>query len=375
MEAMEHSLGLTESKNFTYEGEISLTSKKILKNINICYETYGQLNKNGDNAILICHALTADAHAAGYHSPNDKKPGWWDAMIGPGKAFDTNKYFVISSNVLGGCKGTTGPSSINPDTNMPFGLDFPVITIEDMVQVQKKLVDFLNVKKLIVVGGSMGGMQAMEWTISYPDMVKSTIIIASTARLSAQAIAFNAVARNAIISDKYFNNGNYYNKDFAPDYGLAIARMVGHITYLCEEAMHSKFGRDFKDGPSFDFGVDFQVESYLEYQGRIFVDRFDANSYLYITKAVDYYDPATKYGSLDVAFKKTNSRFLIISFDSDWLFTPEQSKELVCALIKAGKEVSAIELSSPCGHDAFLIENENQTKIIKSFLKKDEDAK
>lgn len=361
----------TETKYYKIESDISLECGKLLKDVQVAYETYGTLNKNGDNAILICHALTADAHAAGYHK-GDKKPGWWDSMIGPNKAFDTNKYFIISSNVLGGCKGTTGPCSINPETQKSYGHDFPVITIEDMVKVQKKLVDFLGVKKMIVAGGSMGGMQAMEWSIKHPDTVKTTIIIASTARLSAQAIAFNAVGRNAIISDKNFNGGDYYDKNNSPDYGLAIARMVGHITYLCENAMHTKFGRDFKDKPNFDFGVDFQVESYLEYQGRIFVDRFDANSYLYITKAIDYYDPISKFGSLEKAFSKSSSRFLIICFDSDWLFTTSQSKEIVNALIAAGKDVSFVELKSPCGHDAFLIEHKTQTKIIKSFLRKDE---
>ncbi len=369
---MENSVGIVQTKYCKFDDEILLECGKTLKNIQIAYETYGKLNESCDNAILVCHALTADAHAAGYNSPDDKKPGWWDTMIGPNKAFDTNKFFVISSNILGGCRGTTGPCSINPDTGEPYGHSFPVITVEDIIKVQKKLIDFLGVKKMIVVGGSMGGMQAMEWSIKHPDLVKTTIIIASTARLSAQAIAFNAVGRNAIISDKFFNNGDYYNKENTPDYGLAIARMVGHIIYLCEEAMHTKFGRDFKDKPNFDFGVDFQVESYLEYQGRIFVDRFDANSYLYITKAIDYYDPGSKFGTLENAFKQSNSRFLIICFDSDWLFTTEQSKEMVSALIGAGKEVSFIELKSPCGHDAFLIEYKEQTKIIKSFLKKDE---
>lgn len=359
---------IVETKYFEIKEAIELECKKSLKNIQVAYETYGTLNENGDNAILILHALTADAHAAYYNSENDKKPGWWDTMIGPGKAFDTDKYFIICSNMLGGCKGTTGPSSINPDTNKPWALDFPVITIQDAVKVQKKLIDALSVKKLIVVGGSMGGMQAMEWTIQHPDMVKSAIIIACAPKLNAQGIAFNAVARNAIISDKNFNNGNYYEGEH-PERGLSIARMLGHITYLCEEAMHNKFGRDFKDAPSFDFGVDFQVESYLEYQGRIFVDRFDANSYLYITKAVDYYDPARKWGSLEEAFKNTKSKFLIITFSSDWLFSTSQAKTLVDALIKDDKEVSFVELESPCGHDAFLIEWETQTEIIKSFLK------
>ena len=342
---------IVETKFYKIDKPIKLECEKELENIQVAYETYGKLNKNGDNAILILHALTADAHAAHYNSLDDKKPGWWDTMIGDNKAFDTKRFFVICSNVLGGCKGTTGP-----------------ITVNDMVKVQKELIDYLGVKKLIVVGGSMGGMQALEWSIEYPDMVKSTIIIACTPRLTAQGIAFNAVGRNAIISDKNFNNGNYYNKQ-PPERGLSIARMIGHITYLCEEAMHNKFGRDFKDKPSFDFGVDFEVESYLEHQGRVFVDRFDANSYLYITKAVDYYDPAKKYGSLEGALKNTKSRFLIISFSSDWLFSTQQAKIMVDALIHINKEVSFVELKSSCGHDAFLIEWEKQTKIIESFLK------
>lgn len=365
---MEEKRIIVQTKYHKINNPVELECGRELNNIEIAYETYGKLNEQGDNAILILHALTADAHAAHYHTQDDRKPGWWDTMIGDGKAFDTKRFFVICSNILGGCKGTTGPSSINPNTNKPYALDFPVITIEDMVKVQKELMNYLGVKKLIVVGGSMGGMQAIEWSLSYPDMVKSTIIIACAPRLSAQGIAFNAVARNAIISDKNFNNGNYYEGEH-PERGLSIARMVGHITYLCEEAMHSKFGRDFKDKPSFDFGVDFQVESYLEYQGRIFVDRFDANSYLYITKAVDYYDPAQKYGSLEKAFEKTKSRFLIISFSSDWLFSTEQAKSMVQSLVKADKEVSFVELKSNCGHDAFLIEWQKQTKIIESFLK------
>lgn len=359
---------IVETKFYKIDKPIKLECEKELENIQVAYETYGKLNENGDNAILILHALTADAHAAHYNSLDDKKPGWWDTMIGDNKAFDTKRFFVICSNVLGGCKGTTGPSSINPHTGKEYALDFPVITVNDMVKVQKELIDYLGVKKLIVVGGSMGGMQALEWSIEYPDMVKSTIIIACTPRLTAQGIAFNAVGRNAIISDKNFNSGNYYNKQH-PERGLSIARMIGHITYLCEEAMHNKFGRDFKDKPSFDFGVDFEVESYLEHQGRVFVDRFDANSYLYITKAVDYYDPAKKYGSLESALKNTKSRFLIISFSSDWLFSTQQAKIMVDALIHINKEVSFVELKSSCGHDAFLIEWEKQTKIIESFLK------
>lgn len=357
----------SETKLLKIKQPLTLKSGKTLKSIDVAYETYGKLNENKDNAILVLHALTGSAHAA-YQHKDTGKFGWWDDMIGENKAFDTNKYFIISSNVLGGCYGTTGPTSINPDTNKPYALDFPVITVEDMVDVQKKLIEYLGIKKLIVAGGSMGGMQALEWSIRYPDMVKSTILIATSARLNAQGIAFNAVARNAILTDVNFNGGNYYDKT-APNAGLSIARMIGHITYLCEEAMYKKFGREFKDNPSFDFGVDFQVESYLEHQGKIFVDRFDANSYLYITKAVDYYDPIREYGSLENAFKNSKSRFLIISFSTDWLFTTAQSKQIVNALIKSDKDVSFVELESKCGHDAFLLEFEKQTKIIKSFLK------
>lgn len=360
---------IVETKYFNIEETILLESGKELSQVQVAYETYGELNENCDNAILLLHALTGDAHAAGYHD-GDTKPGWWNDMVGSGKAFDTDKHFVICSNMLGGCKGTTGPSSINPQTGKEYGLDFPVITIEDVVKVQKKLIDFLGVKKLCVAGGSMGGMQAMEWALAHKDMVTHVIIIASTPRLSAQSIAFNAVGRNAIISDPNWNNGDYYNSK-KPDKGLAIARMVGHITYLCEEAMHNKFARRFqdKDSPDFNFDIDFEVESYLEHQGQIFVDRFDANSYLYITKAVDYFDIAAKYGSLEAAFKDTNAKYLIMSFSSDWLFPSAQSKELCNALMKNKKDVSFCEIESPCGHDAFLLEYETQTKIIKSFLK------
>ncbi|MDD3593859.1 MAG: homoserine O-acetyltransferase [Candidatus Gastranaerophilales bacterium] len=369
---IEKSVGLTETKYFTIEEKLKFECGELFGPITVAYETYGRLNPSKDNAILVVHALTGDAHAAGYHSESDMKPGWWHDMIGPGKAFDTDKYFVISSNILGGCKGTTGPSSINPETGEPYGISFPVITIEDTVEVQKRLVDYLGVKALLsVAGGSMGGMQALQWSIAYSDMVKSAIIIASTSKLSAQGIAFNAVGRNAILSDPDWNDGNYYNQEKKPDRGLSIARMVGHITYLCEGAMHNKFGRRLQNkvNPDFSMDIDFQVESYLQHQGEVFVDRFDANSYLYITKAVDYFDLGKKYGSLSEAFKNTNSKFLIMSFNSDWLFPTAQSKEMVNALMNLNKTVSFCEIDSPCGHDAFLLEYETQTKIIKSFLK------
>ncbi len=364
-------------QNYMLNHPFVLDSGEILENVNIAYETYGTLNKSKDNVILIFHALTGDAHAAFYNNENDRKPGWWDDMIGSGKAFDTDKYFIVCSNILGGCKGTTGPSSINPKTNRPYGLNFPIFTIEDAVRLQKELIDYLGIKKLIAAGGSMGGMMAQSWAIMYPQYVKGCIVIASTSRLSPQAIAFNAVSRNAILSDENFNNGDYYNQKF-PEKGLSIARMVGHITYLCEEAMKNKFGRQFLSESSanknygfngnFDFQADFEVESYLHYQGQSFVNRFDANSYLYITKAVDYFDLTHKYGSLYEAFKNCKAKFLIISFSSDWLFTTSQAKEIVDALVKTNKNVSFCEIQSPCGHDAFLLEFETQTKIIKGFL-------
>lgn len=366
-----NSVGIVETQFYTIKEKIKFESGVEFGPITVAYETYGKLNEDGSNAILVIHALTGDAHAAGYHSENDKKAGWWDTIIGPNKAFDTNKYFVICTNILGGCSGTTGPSSINPETNKPYGLSFPVFTIEDTVKVIKNLLDNLNIKKLYAVaGGSMGGMQAMQFVISYPDFVTSAILIATTSRLSPQAIAFNAVGRNSIISDPNWNNGDYYDKENKPDRGLSTARMVGHITYLCEEAMYNKFGRRLQDKDHYDFNfdVDFQVESYLQHQGQIFVDRFDANSYLYITKAVDYFDPANKYGSLQNAFKDTNAKFLIMSFDTDWLFPSSQSKEVVNTLMQLGKDVSYCEIKSPCGHDAFLLEYEIQEKIIKSFL-------
>ena len=367
----ENSVGIVKTQYHIIDEGIQFESGVEFSPIIVAYETYGELNSKKDNAILVIHALTGDAHAAGYHSETDKKAGWWDTLIGKGKAFDTDKYFIICTNILGGCSGTTGPSSINPQTGKPYGTNFPVFTIEDTVKVQKKLLDYLEIESLYcVAGGSMGGMEAMQFSISYPDFVKSAVLIATTSRLSPQAIAFNAVGRNSIISDPAWNNGDYYDKEQKPDRGLANARMIGHITYLCEEAMYNKFGRKLqnKDHYDFNFDIDFQVESYLQHQGQIFVDRFDANSYLYITKAVDYFDPAEKYGSLKNAFKETNAKFLVISFDSDWLFPSYQSKEIVNTLMQLGKDVSYCEIKSPCGHDAFLLEYETQDKIIKSFL-------
>ncbi|MBN1391286.1 MAG: homoserine O-acetyltransferase [Sedimentisphaerales bacterium] len=349
---------------------LELESGKKLGPIDVAYETYGNLNDSGDNAVLICHALSGDAHVAGIHSPEDKKNGWWDVMVGPGKGIDTNKYFVICSNILGGCSGTTGPSSINPQTGKPYGLDFPIITVADMVKVQKLLLDKLGIKKLLsVVGGSIGGMQVLQWAIAYPDFVRSAIAIAATTHLSAQSIAFDAVGRNAILADSNFSGGQYHDSN-CPDRGLAIARMIGHITYLSEPGMRAKFGRELRGAEkySYDFNSEFAVETYLDYQGQSFVERFDANSYLYITKAADYFDLTREYGSLEKAFAKTKPRFLVISFASDWLFTPAQSKAMVDALAAVGKDVSYCDIASPYGHDAFLLEPEVLGRYLCCFL-------
>jgi len=350
---------------------LALACGKTLGPIDAAYETYGELNGSGDNAVLICHALSGNAHVAGRNKPDDKKVGWWDPMVGPGKGIDTNKYFVICSNFLGGCSGTTGPSSINPATGKPYGLDFPIITIADMVRVQKLLLDRLGIKQLLaVVGGSIGGMQVLQWTIDYPDFVKAAIPIATTSHLGAQSIAFDAVGRNAILADSDFANGQYHSGP-VPSRGLSIARMIGHITYLSEEGMRSKFGRELRNGEnySYDLGSEFAVETYLDYQGQSFVERFDANSYLYITKASDYFDLDRAYGGLRRAFAKARSRFLVVSFSSDWLYTPEQSRAVVDALAANRKDVSYCNIASPYGHDAFLLEPDALGRFICCFLK------
>lgn len=353
------------------ESPLLLACGRSLGPIDAAYETYGQLNEAGDNAILICHALSGNAHVAGKNSPDDEKTGWWDSMVGPGKAIDTNKYFVVCSNFLGGCSGTTGPSSINPATNKPYGLDFPIITIADMVRVQKLLVDRLGVKQLLaVIGGSIGGMQVLQWAIDYPEFVRAVIPIATTSHLSAQSIAFDAVGRNAILADGNFANGQYHNGPW-PKQGLGIARMVGHITYLSEEGMRDKFGRRLRSAQDYSYDLDpeFEVETYLDYKGHTFVERFDANSYLYITKAGDYFDLGKEYKGLNNAFANTRARFLVVSFSSDWLFTPTQSEQIVNALTANRKDVSYANIESAYGHDAFLLEPDKLGKLISCFLK------
>ncbi len=368
-------VGRVEKQYFTFAeppDEMVLDSGARLGPITLAYETYGTLDRDKTNAVLVHHALTGDAHAAGYYGDDDEKPGWWDNMIGPGKGIDTDKYFVICTNILGGCMGSTGPASINPKTGKPYGMDFPFITIADMVRAQKALIDHLGIEKLLsMIGGSMGGMQVLQWTVQYPDMVCSAIPLATTMRHSALAIAFNEVARQAIIADPNWNNGDYY-EGRNPDLGLSVARMIGHITYLSDEAMRQKFGRRLQDKEDFSyhFDVDFQVESYLRYQGAKFVERFDANSFLYITKAADYFDLNKNHssGSSVEVFSRANARFMVISFTSDWLYPTYQSREMVKAMKKSGLNVSFCEIEAEWGHDAFLLPNQRLTNLVRGFL-------
>jgi homoserine O-acetyltransferase len=359
---------IVQSNSVRFDG-ISLDSGATIAPLDVAYETYGELNAARSNAVLVLHAFSGDAHAAGI-SPETGKPGWWDNMIGPGKAFDTNRYFVICTNVLGGCRGTTGPASINPATGCPYAMSFPVITIGDMVRLQKMLIDWFGIARLLTVsGGSMGGMQALEWAVAFPDSVVSAIPIASTSRHSAQQIAFNEVGRQAIMADPDWNAGNYYGGPL-PGRGLAVARMVGHITYMSDDSMREKFGRRLqgKDNFSFGFDVDFEVEGYLRYRGSQFVGRFDANSYLYITKAMDYFDLTTGRGTLAAALEKTKARFLVISFSSDWLYPSYQSQEMVRALRSRNCDVAYVELQSNYGHDSFLVDVAEQTDLVRGFL-------
>ena len=368
-----HSVGLVDPQSYVFgspEAPLVLDSGHTLGPVELIYETYGTPNEARTNAILICHALSGDAHAAGIHDPHDKRVGWWDVMIGPGKAFDTDRYWVICANVIGGCKGSSGPRTTNPATGRPYGSDFPLITIGDMVAAQKRLVEHLGIERLFcVVGGSMGGFQALEWSLRYPDNVHSVICIAAGAQLSTQAIAFNAVGRHAITSDPDWQGGHYYDTA-GPVSGLAIARMVAHITYLSEMALNDKFGRRLQsaDRLSYDIHNEFAVESYLNYQGTRFTERFDANSYIYITKAMDYFDIRRTYGPLKDALAATTARFLVVSYSSDWLFPKSQSQEIVRAMIAGDRDVSFVEIDSPHGHDAFLIDTDRLTRITSAFL-------
>lgn len=360
-----------ETQYFHFDDELPLESGQVLAPLTLAYQTYGTLSPSGDNAILLFHALTGDAHAAGQHVEAERTP-WWDEMVGAGKAFDTERFYIVCSNIIGGCMGSTGPKSINPKTNEPYATDFPIITIGDMVHAQHLLMEHLGIERwYAIAGGSMGGMQALEWTLEYPEQVERCIAIATTHRLSSQSIAFDAVGRTAIMRDTNWRGGRYYGFQ-PPANGLSVARMIGHITYLSEQSMHEKFGRSLRDADVYNWGFEpeFSVETYLEYRGDSFVKRFDANSYLYITKAMDYFDiSARAEGSLMKAMSSVQARFLLISYSSDWLFPTVQSKEIVRALSLNGKDVSSLEIDSPYGHDAFLKEFAENRKIITGFLK------
>lgn len=358
-------VGTVETKYFTFDN-LTLENKHKLSQVTVAYETYGTLNDKKDNAVLLEHAFTGDAHCAGYHN-GDKKPGWWDNMVGPGKAFDTAKYFVICSNVLGGCQGTTGPSSINPATGTEYGTDFPNITMSDIVKVQKILIDHLGIEKLFcVAGGSMGGMQVLQWAMDYPDKMYSAIPIAITLKHSPQQIAFNEVGRQSVMADVAWKDGHYYSTG-NPDRGLAVARMLGHITYMSDDSMKKKFPVTEKEkSAKFNFNADFEVEEYLRYRGDIFVKRFDANTYLYISKAMDHFN-VDKDCFLPIE-KNIDIKFLVISFKSDWLYPPYQSENIVKHLRMKGQEVTYCNIHSTYGHDAFLLEVKDETNLIKHFL-------
>ncbi|MBC3433884.1 homoserine O-acetyltransferase [Pseudomonas sp. BW16M2] len=355
----EDSVGLVTPQIARFDEPLALACGRSLASYELIYETYGTLNAAASNAVLICHALSGHHHAAGYHAATDRKPGWWDSCIGPGKPIDTNRFFVVSLNNLGGCNGSTGPSSLNPATGKPYGADFPVLTVEDWVHSQARLADRLGVQTwAAIVGGSLGGMQALQWTITYPDRVRHCVDIASAPRLSAQNIAFNEVARQAILTDPEFHGGSFQDQGVIPKRGLMLARMVGHITYLSDDSMGEKFGRELKsDKLNYDFhSVEFQVESYLRYQGEEFSGRFDANTYLLMTKALDYFDPAAAHGGdLAATLAHVSADYCIMSFTTDWRFSPARSREIVDALMAARKNVCYLDIDSPYGHDAFLI--------------------
>ena len=375
--SQDSSVGIVEKKYYTFAKppeKLVLESGASLGPVTIAYETYGRLNEQKNNCILLAHAFSGDSHAAGFYATDREgdKPGWWDFIVGPGKGIDTDKYFVICANILGSCMGSTGPSSINPETSKPYGLDFPMMTIGDMVVTQKALLDHLGISRLLaVIGGSVGGMQVLEWCVRFPEMVRAAVPVATTMRHSALAIAFNEIARQSIMADPNWKHGNYYGGK-KPDMGLAIARMVGHVTYLSDEAMRRKFGRKLQDKAHFSFGFDgdFQVESYLHHQGSKFVTRFDANSVLYITKASDYFDAVEQIRKPNLinGTAQNEIKYLVISYSSDWLYPTYQAKELVQAFKRCGQDVSFCEIEADCGHDAFLIPDQRFTTLIGGFL-------
>ncbi len=369
------SVGIVTPQHIVFDEDLTLACGRTLPGFELMVETYGQLNAARSNAVLICHALSGHHHAAGYHSMDDRKPGWWDAYIGPGKPIDTNRFFVVALNNIGGCHGSTGPRSLNPETGKPWGPDFPMLRVRDWVSTQERLMQHLGIDCwAAVIGGSLGGMQAMRWAIQCPDKLRHCVVIASAMRLSAQNIAFNEVARQAIVSDPNFHGGRYLEQDTLPRQGLALARMVGHITYLSDDAMRDKFGRELRSG-SFELGteeeVEFEVESYLRRQGDVFSESFDANTYLLMTKALDYFDLARDFDDDPVkALSGTRCGFLVISFDSDWRFSPERSRELVNALIAARKPVTYADIEAPHGHDAFLLPIERYRQVFSAYMQR-----
>jgi len=370
---LKKNIGIVKPKIFKSLIPLRLKSGKILKEYNLIYETYGALNKKKDNAVLVCHALTGNHHLAGMYSSKDKYPGWWDNLIGPNKPLDTNKFFVIGINNLGGSDGSSGPKSINKQTKKSWGASFPIVTVEDWVSSHEALITSLNISKLAgVVGGSLGGMQAIQWSIQFPERINHVIVIAAAPNLTAQNIAFNEVARQSIITDPDFNKGNYYEKNRLPKRGLRIARMLGHITYLSDDAMGSKFGRKLKNKKyKYDFSTEFEIESYLNYQADKFAEDFDANTYIRMTKALDYYDPSNgSKPNLSKIFKVTKSKFLVISFTSDWRFSPDRSKEIVKALLDNNIDVKYAEVSAAGGHDAFLMAEPRYHSILKTYFNK-----
>jgi homoserine O-acetyltransferase len=367
-------VGLIQDQIIEFDQALTLVSGKTLSRFRLAFETYGCLNEQKSNAVLICHALNASHHVAGQRADNPNDLGWWDNMVGPGKPVDTNIFFVIGVNNLGSCFGSTGPTSVNPTTGKPYGGDFPVVTVEDWVHAQARLADALGIKRFAaVMGGSLGGMQAMQWAISYPKRVAHAVVIASTPRLSAQNIAFNEVARRAIITDPDFCGGHFYADQRIPKRGLAVARMIGHITYLSDDDMAQKFGRSLRQRQdySYDFDVDFEIESYLRYQGEKFSNYFDANSYLLITKALDYFDPSQKtQGNLARAFACIESKFLVVSFSTDWRFPPDRSHEIVSALMQNDLKVVYAEIDAPHGHDAFLMHDPKYHGLVRSYFQR-----
>src|SRR5574341_17332 len=365
------SIGIVSPQTARFSDPVRLKSGAVMDEYELVYETYGVLNPDRSNAVLVCHALNAAHHVAGRYADDPENIGWWDNMIGPGKPVDTNRFFVVGVNNLGGCHGSTGPKSVNPRTGKPWGADFPVVTVEDWVATQARLADHLGIPRFAaVMGGSIGAMQSLQWALSYPERVRHSIVIAATPKLSAQNIAFNEVARQAIMTDPDFHGGHYYEKGVVPVRGLRIARMIGHITYISGDAMAEKFGRILRRGqPGFDFDVDFEVESYLRYQGDKFSSYFDANTYLRITKALDYFDPAADYGGdLTKALARAQAAFLVVSFKSDWRFTPARSREMVKALLDNRCIVSYLELDAPGGHDAFLLEDPRYHTALRSYF-------